>query len=239
MALMEVRDLEKTYQDEDVATRVLKCITLDISECEFLAIMGPSGSGKSTLLHILGFLDRYSEGTYFFEGKEMSEYSETELAHTRNKKMGFVFQSFNLLSRTPLIENVKLPLLYSHVPESHWRKMAMDAIEAVGLEHRLNHHPAPLSGGEKQRAAIARALVLKPDVIFADEPTGNLDSRSGQLVMETLQHLNEAHGHTIVLITHETYTAEHAHRIIHIKDGTVDKEETVRRRHRATEHFEK
>lgn len=239
MAIIEANSLRKVYLSEGVETVALDDVSLSVEPGEFVAIMGPSGSGKSTLLHILGFLDRYSEGTYFFEGKEMSEYSETELAHTRNKKMGFVFQSFNLLSRTPLIENVKLPLLYSHVPESHWRKMAMDAIEAVGLEHRLNHHPAQLSGGEKQRAAIARALVLKPDVIFADEPTGNLDSRSGQLVMETLQHLNEAHGHTIVLITHETYTAEHAHRIIHIKDGTVDKEEIVRRRHRATEHFEK
>ncbi len=239
MPLIDARSLHKAYISGDVETVALQDISLAIDTGEFVAIMGPSGSGKSTLLHILGFLDRYTSGTYHFDNKEMSEYSEDELAQIRNHKMGFVFQSFNLLSRTSVIENVKLPLLYSNIPESDWEKRAMDALDRVGLTHRLHHVPSQLSGGEKQRAAIARALVNNPQVIFADEPTGNLDSRSGQMVMETLQALNEDEGHTIVLITHETYTAEHARRIIHVKDGMIEKEELVKTRHRARESFQK
>jgi putative ABC transport system ATP-binding protein len=196
--------------------------------------MGPSGSGKSTLLHILGFLDRFTSGKYYFNGKESSSYSEEDMAHIRNSQMGFVFQSFNLLARTSVLENVKLPLLYSSIPESEWHGRAAAAIETVGLSHRLQHHPGQLSGGEKQRTAIARALVTDPEIIFADEPTGNLDSRSGQMVMETLQNLNEAKGHTIVLITHETETAEHAERIVRVRDGSIESDRKVPKRLKAT-----
>ena len=239
MAIIEARSLRKVYDAEGAQTVAVDDVSLKVNAGEFVAIMGPSGSGKSTLLHILGFLDRYTSGTYIFDGKEMSDHTEDELAHIRNHKMGFVFQSFNLLSRTSVLDNVKLPLLYSSVPESKWDKLAKDAIETVGLSHRLAHYSAQLSGGEKQRVAIARALVLSPQVIFADEPTGNLDSKSGQIVMRTIQKLNEEQGHTIILITHETHTAEHAERILHITDGRIDKDEKVVRRRKASDEFEK
>ncbi|RJP45756.1 ABC transporter ATP-binding protein [Candidatus Parcubacteria bacterium] len=239
MALIEVRSLRKIYAGDDVQTVALEDVSFTIERGEFVAIMGPSGSGKSTLLHILGFLDAYTSGAYVFDGKEMSDYGEEEMAHLRNREMGFVFQSFNLLSRTPVIDNVKLPLLYSSTPESNWEKLAQEAISAVGLEHRSHHQPSQLSGGEKQRAAIARALVTKPKIIFADEPTGNLDSKSGQMVMETIQYLNEKLGHTVILITHETYTAEHAKRIIRVRDGRIESDQAVRDRHRAKEQFAK
>ena len=238
MALIEVSHLEKTYEDEGVSTPAVRDISFDVQKGEFVAIMGPSGSGKSTLLHILGFLDKQSGGTYRFDGKTMEDYLPAELALVRNAKMGFVFQTFNLLSRTSVLDNVKLPLLYSGIKESHWDAMAKKAIEAVGLTHRLEHESAKLSGGEKQRVAMARALVLDPQIIFADEPTGNLDSKSGQMVMQTIQRLNEEHGHTIILITHETYTAEHAQRIIHILDGRIDSDRKVDNRRRSGE-FEK
>jgi len=230
MALLKAENLKKIYED---GTRALDGASLEVSGGEFVAIMGPSGSGKSTLLHILGFLDRPTSGKYRFEEKEMDEHSDEELAHVRNKKMGFVFQSFNLLSRTSVLENVKLPLQYSGRKEEDWDGLALKAIESVGLGHRAEHEPAQLSGGEKQRVAIARALVNEPQVIFADEPTGNLDSKSGQAVMEILQKLNEERGHTILLITHETYTAEHAERIIAIKDGTIESDRKVAARLRA------
>ncbi len=199
--------------------------------------MGPSGSGKSTLLHILGFLDRHTKGKYTFDGKSWDDFSQAELAHLRNRKMGFVFQAFNLLPRTSVLDNVKLPLLYSGEPESVWDDHAKAAIESVGLTHRIDHHTNQLSGGEKQRAAIARALVNTPDVIFADEPTGNLDSKSGKNIMEILQELNEVKGHTVILVTHETYTAEHAGRIIRFLDGEIESDRTVRHRHKAKEKF--
>ena len=233
MALIEVSNLEKTYFDEGVETHALCGVTFNIKEGEFVAIMGPSGSGKSTLLHVLGFLDRHTGGEYRFDGKAMDDYSDTELAHARNKKMGFIFQAFNLLPRTSVLENVKLPLLYSGIEQKSWDKLAKNALEAVGLSHRLDYEPAQLSGGEKQRVAIARALVNNPMVIFADEPTGNLDSKSGLLVMEILQKLSEEQGHTVILITHETYTAEHAQRIIRVKDGMIEKEEIVNHRLKA------
>lgn len=239
MELIEAKSLRKVYTADSVETVALDGISLSVRKGEFVAIMGPSGSGKSTLLHILGFLDKYTSGKYFFDGKEMSDYSDEEIAKVRNCKMGFVFQSFNLLPRMSVLENVKLPLLYSNVPESEWNKLAIRAIETVGLAHRLDYSPSQLSGGEKQRTAIARALVLSPQVIFADEPTGNLDSKSGQMVMETIQELNEKYGHTIVLITHETYTAEHANRIIRLLDGKIYKEEKVENRRQAKDHFEK
>ncbi len=230
MSIIEVKDISKIYKDDGVETPAVRGVSFKIEEGEFVAIMGPSGSGKSTLLHILGFLDRQTSGVYLFEGKTIDDYSDEELAHIRNKKMGFVFQNFNLLPRVSVLENVKLPLLYSGLPEKEWDQKAKDALASVGLSHRLNHEPAQLSGGEKQRVAIARALVNNPKIIFADEPTGNLDSKSGKIVMEILQELNEKKGHTIILITHETYTAEHAQRIIHIKDGLIDSDRLVENR---------
>lgn len=230
MPLISVKNLEKVYADDGTSTPALRGISFDIERGSFIAIMGPSGSGKSTLLHILGFLDRQTGGTYHFDGKAIDDYNDQELAHVRNKKMGFVFQTFNLLARSTVLDNVKLPLLYSDIPESQWDELALKSIESVGLSHRLEHDPSQLSGGERQRVAIARALVLDPEVVFADEPTGNLDSKSGQLVMETIQHLNEEHHHTIILITHETYTAEHAERILRIHDGKIASDTAVSRR---------
>jgi len=224
--IIELNNLEMTYYDEAVETRVLKGVSFTIREGEFVSIMGPSGSGKSTLLHILGFLERPTGGVYMFDGKSMQEYTEEELARVRNDKMGFIFQTFNLLPRTSVLENVKLPLLYSGIKESEWDTLAREAIEAVGLGHRIEYEPSQLSGGERQRVAIARALVNKPDVIFADEPTGNLDSKSGGQVMDIIQGLHDK-GHTVILITHETYTAEYADRIIRVLDGTIERDEKV------------
>src|SRR3989344_5570893 len=226
-ALIEVKDLEKTYYNDSVATPALRDVSFTINEGEFVAIMGPSGSGKSTLLHILGFLDEHTAGVYRFDGKTIGDYSKEEIAHVRNKKMGFVFQAFNLLGRTSVLENVKLPLLYSGVKKSLRDELARRAIEPVGLSYRVNHESSQLSGGEKQRVAIARALVNKPNVIFADEPTGNLDSASGQIVMDILERLNEEEGQTIILITHETYTAEHTQRIIRFFDGRIESDAKV------------
>jgi len=232
MPLIEVTDLTKIYKTDEIETPVLNGVSFSVDRGEFVAIMGPSGSGKSTLLHLLGFLDGYTGGSYRFEDKEANTYEGDATAHIRNKKLGFIFQSFNLLAQASVFENVKLPLLYSDVPESEWSMRATDAIDAVGLSHRIDFDVTKLSGGEKQRVAIARALVCKPEVIFADEPTGNLDSKSGGSVMQTLQDLNEKHGHTIILITHETYTAEHARRIIRIKDGLLESDTEVKdRRH--------
>lgn len=222
MALIEVKDLKKIYQDDGVQTKALDGVSFSIEEGEFVAIMGHSGSGKSTLLHILGFLDRHSSGQYLLEGKTIDDYEEEELAHLRNQKIGFVFQSFNLLPRTSVLDNVKLPLAYSSIKEADWDKYAKKALSAVGLSHRLDYETNQISGGEKQRVAIARALVLSPKLIFADEPTGNLDSESGELIMKNIKELNEK-GHTIILITHEKYIASYADRIIYIKDGKIEK----------------
>lgn len=239
MPLIEVKNLKKKYSDGDSATVALHGVSFDIESGEFVAIMGPSGSGKSTLLHILGFLDGQTSGEYLFDGKKMDDYEEAEVANIRNKKMGFVFQAFNLLPRTTVYDNVVLPLVYSDVPENKWEAIVTNAIRAVGLEHRGNHESSELSGGEKQRVAIARALVTDPQIIFADEPTGNLDSKSGQGIMEILQDLNEKDGRTIVLITHETYTAENAERILHMKDGEIEKDEKVAHRKHARAGFRK
>lgn len=238
MALLEVHNIKKIYHDGDIETPALRGVSFDIEKGEFVAIMGPSGSGKSTLLHILGFLDTATSGTYRFDGKTMDDYSKDEIAHVRNKKMGFVFQAYNLLPRTSVFENVKLPLIYSDVKKSLWNEKTQKAIEAVGLGHRAHHEPSQLSGGEKQRVAIARALVNDPQIIFADEPTGNLDSKSGQLIMEAIQKLN-AQGHTVILITHETYTAQHAQRIIHVLDGKIASDSRVNHRLVAHDGFKK
>ncbi len=229
MNLIEVKSLEKIYGEDETETRALCGVSFNIESGEFVAVMGPSGSGKSTLLHILGFLDRQSKGEYFFDNKELGQYSDDEVAKVRNKKMGFVFQSFNLLPKTSVLENVKLPLLYSGIKESLWNALAQKAVEQVGLSHRTNYLTSQLSGGEKQRVAIARALVNNPQVIFADEPTGYLDSKSGSSVMEIIEALNNQ-GHTIILITHETYTAEYAQRIITLKDGLIESDRRVEQR---------
>lgn len=226
MVLIEVENVEKIYQGDNIETPALRGVSFSIKAGEFVAVMGPSGSGKSTLLHILGFLDRPTEGQYLFDEKLMNRFSGDELAKIRNKKMGFVFQSFNLLRRTTVLDNVRLPLLYSGAKESVQKEMAEKAIKAVGLSHRINYDIAKLSGGEQQRVAIARAIVNQPTVIFADEPTGNLDSKSGQVIMEILQELNNR-GNTVLLVTHETYTAEYAQRIIKMKDGKIETDEKV------------
>ncbi|MFA6463719.1 MAG: ABC transporter ATP-binding protein [Candidatus Paceibacterota bacterium] len=237
MNIIEVKDLKKSYYDSEEPTHALCGVTFSIRKGEFVAIMGPSGSGKSTLLHLLGLLDIATSGEYIFDGKKISSYSGDELALLRNKKVGFVFQAFNLLARTSVLENVKLPLSYSDVPESEWDKKARAAVIAVGLGERMSHQPSELSGGEKQRVAIARALVNDPDVIFADEPTGNLDSKSGKNVMSIIQRLNEEEGKTIILITHETSTAEHAERIIRLVDGVISTDEKVKKRLSVNDEF--
>jgi putative ABC transport system ATP-binding protein len=241
--LIQVRNLHKIYDSEGVKTHVIKGVSFEIGRGEFVAIMGPSGSGKSTLMHILGLLDRATSGDYLLEGRDVTKLDDDELARLRNEKIGFVFQAFNLLPRTTVLENVKLPLTYSKKsPQPPFTKggnkkttyfskggegdfmdkKAKEVLESVGLGHRLNHFTNQISGGEKQRVAIARALINNPAVIFADEPTGNLDSKAGEQVMEIFKKLNEA-GHTIILVTHEDDIAEYAGRVIKVMDGEITK----------------
>jgi putative ABC transport system ATP-binding protein len=224
--MIEVNDLKKEYTEEETPTRALRGVTFSIDKGEFVSIMGPSGSGKSTLLHILSFLDRPTGGSYKFQGKSIDEMTDHELAHVRNKDMGFVFQSFNLLSRLTVYDNVEIPLLYSNIPPKKRSTLVEEAVRSVGLEEKLHTEAGKLSGGQKQRVAIARALVTDPNIIFADEPTGNLDSQSGLQVMEILEMLNDK-GRTVILVTHETQTAEFANRIIRIKDGMVESDKTI------------
>ncbi len=226
--LIKIKDLRKDFVSGDLITKVLHGLSFNIEEGEFVSIMGPSGSGKSTLMHILGLLDRLSSGLYEFQGQDVSKLNDDQLAAFRNKKIGFVFQSFNLLSKTSVLDNVILPLTYSS-DKKNMAKRAKEVLDSVGLGHRLNYYTNQISGGEKQRVAIARALVNNPSVIFADEPTGNLDSKSGIQIMEILQKLNDQ-GNTIILVTHETYTAEHAKRIIKVKDGLIVQDELVKNR---------
>lgn len=223
--LIKLENLKKKFFSGEVVTEVLHGLSFNIEKGEFVAIMGPSGSGKSTLMHILGFLDKATSGIYEFEDKNVVHLDDDELAKLRNEKVGFVFQAFNLLPRTTVLDNVKLPLTYSDKKIDIDEK-ATKVLESVGLGHRLNYFTNQISGGEKQRVAIARALVNDPAIIFADEPTGNLDSKSGVQIMEILQKLNDQ-GNTIILVTHETYTSEHAKRIIQIKDGTITSDKPV------------
>jgi len=223
--LIELKNIVKNYVNGDVVTKVLRGINLSVDEGEFVAIMGPSGSGKSTLMHTIGFLDRPTTGTYLFDGENTESFTDDELARIRNKRIGFVFQSFNLLPRTSVLDNVMLPLLYSGDKNSYENR-AKIALEAVGLGERLHFMSNQISGGQKQRVAIARALVCDPKVIFADEPTGNLDTKSGATVMHILEKLNKE-GRTIILVTHDKQVALHANRIVTISDGEIIEDRLV------------
>lgn len=236
--MIEVKDLKKDYTDEGEITSALRGVSFIINKGDFVSIMGPSGSGKSTLVQILSFLDRPTGGTYTFLDRETEGLSDVELAHIRNKSIGFVFQSFNLLTRLTVYENVEIPLIYSDVPVADRKKLIEDAVRSVGLEEKLYVETAKLSGGQKQRIAIARALVNDPDIIFADEPTGNLDSVSGAQVMSILDGLNR-NGRTVILVTHETNTAEFADRIIRLRDGVLESDTPVKNPHRSREQFAK
>ena len=233
--VIKLTDLKKDYVNDGAVTSVLHGITFTIPKGQFVAIMGPSGSGKSTLMHIMGFLDTLTTGKYEFSGRDVSTLNEDELADMRGSQVGFIFQAFNLLPKTSVLDNVMLPLLYSKVPVSERKKLALKAIESVGLSHRIENLSNQLSGGERQRVAIARALIRDPAIIFADEPTGNLDSKSGTQVMQLLQRLNTELGHTIILVTHETYTSEHAERILRIRDGLIQSDEKVKNRRMASD----
>lgn len=219
--LIQIKDLIKIYPLGEVEVQALRGVSLSIEKREFVAIMGASGSGKSTLMNILGFLDRPTSGQYLLDGIEGGHLSRDELAEIRNQKIGFVFQGFNLLSRTSAIENVQLPLVYAHLPARKRKEMAEKALSSVGLKGRERHHPSQLSGGEQQRVAIARALVNQPSILLADEPTGNLDSKTSGEVMAIFQRLNREMGITIVMITHEQDIAAYGKRKILFKDGRV------------------
>ncbi len=220
--MISCRNIRKTYHNEGGDTEVLKGVSFDIADGEFVSIMGPSGSGKSTLMHILGALDSPTGGQYLLDGKDMSALADDELARIRRDKIGFVFQSFNLLPRTSVIRNVTLPLIYQEIPAEERQIRVEKALLAVGLDkERWTHQSNQLSGGQMQRVAIARALVNDPSLILADEPTGNLDTKTGEYVLETFEKLNREHGHTIVLITHEAEVAAHADRTLLIRDGLL------------------
>jgi len=220
MVLIETENLQKIYENDGVKTPALRGADLKIKEGEFVSIIGPSGSGKSTLMQILGCLDRPSGGKYFFEGKELNLYTDDELAKIRNEKIGFIFQAFNLLPRLSVLENIALPLVYKGISPKKRIDRAKEVIELVGLKDRTHYLASQLSGGQKQRVAIARALVNDPKIIFADEPTGNLDSKSGGAILQFLQELNNK-GRTIVVVTHEAYVAEAGTRTLHIIDGNI------------------
>jgi ABC-type lipoprotein export system ATPase subunit len=223
MEFIELRDIYKTYHLGEIDVPVLKGVSLEIPRGDFVALMGVSGSGKSTLMNILGCLDRPSAGQYWLDGQEVSQLSADERATVRNKKIGFVFQSFNLLPRTSTLENVIMPLSYTAAHLSDWeaRQRAERLLDRVGLGDRLDHHPSQLSGGQQQRVAIARALINSPPLLFADEPTGNLDSKTSDEILLMFQKLNREEGITIILVTHEAEVAAHARRIIHIRDGLI------------------
>jgi putative ABC transport system ATP-binding protein len=226
-SLIEVRDLVKVYPLGEVEVQALRGVSLTVKQGEFLAIMGASGSGKSTLMNILGFLDRPTSGQYLLEGIDGERLSKDELAGIRNRKIGFVFQGFNLLSRTSAIENVELPLIYAKMPTRRREERALEALSQVGLKGRGHHRPNQLSGGEQQRVAIARALVNEPSILLADEPTGNLDSRTSSEVMEIFERLNRETGITIIMITHEPDIAAFALRNILFKDGSITDDRKV------------
>lgn len=222
--LIEVTNLKKTYQLGDIEVPAVRGIDMSIEKNEYLAIMGPSGSGKSTLMNIIGCLDVPTEGSYILDSKDVSKLNDDELAEIRNRKIGFVFQTFNLLPRADALHNVELPLIYSGLPRAKRKEMAEAALDKVGLGDRMHHKPNELSGGERQRVAIARALVNNPAIILADEPTGNLDSNTGEEIMEIFEQIH-AGGNTIILITHEEYIANHSNRVVRLLDGLIQSDE--------------
>jgi len=237
--LIKLENITKDYIDEELVTPALRGVSFDIKQGGFIAVMGSSGSGKSTLMHIIGFLDRATAGEYFFDNEDISEFDDDKLAQIRNQKVGFIFQSYNLLARTSVLDNVLLPTIYTpDIDTKKAEEKARQLLDKVGLSHRINHRPNQLSGGEQQRVAIVRALINQPRLILADEPTGNLDSKSGQEVMEVLQDLNEE-GHTILMVTHEKYVAECAQRIIILKDGQIISDQRVANQHTAKNGLEK
>jgi putative ABC transport system ATP-binding protein len=235
--VIAIRNLVKTYVVGEVEVKALRGVTLDVARGEFLSVTGPSGSGKSTLMHILGCLDRPTSGQYILDGQDVSKMSKDQLAEVRNKKIGFVFQGFNLLSRTTALDNVELPLLYrgGKMRASERHKLAIEALTAVGLGKRADHHPNQLSGGQQQRVAIARALITSPSILLADEPTGNLDTRTSIEVMGIFQRLNIERGITVLLITHEHDIAEYGSRIISCRDGQIVSDSRVATRRSAQE----
>ncbi len=222
--MLEIKKIKKIYQMGKVKVEALRGVSFYINKGEFVAIMGPSGSGKSTLMHIIGCLDQPTEGSFIIGGKDVSKLNDDRLAEIRNKRIGFVFQQFNLLSRTSILHNVEIPLIYAGLKSKQRRNLAMQALESVGLGDRVKHKPNEISGGEKQRAAIARALVNDPLIILADEPTGNLDTKTGEEIMKIFYKLHQQ-GHTVIMVTHEAEVARHARRIIHLRDGLIEKDE--------------
>jgi putative ABC transport system ATP-binding protein len=222
--MLEIKKVKKIYQMGKVKVEALRGVSFYIDKGEFIAIMGPSGSGKSTLMHIIGCLDQPSEGSFVIRGKDVSKLNDDRLAEIRNKSIGFVFQQYNLLSRTSILHNVEIPLIYAGLKSKQRRKLAMQALESVGLGDRVKHKPNEISGGEKQRAAIARALVNDPLIILADEPTGNLDTKTGEEIMKIFYKLHQQ-GNTVIMVTHEAEVARHARRIIHLRDGLIEKDE--------------
>lgn len=227
--IITIEHIAKIYQVGSEEVRALRDVSLTINANEYVAIMGPSGSGKSTLMNMLGCLDTPTKGLYNFKGKNVSAMDDNELAQIRNEEIGFVFQTFNLLPRSNALHNVELPLIYSGVPSYERKERAIEALESVGLGDRVHHKPNELSGGQRQRVAVARALVTKPSIILADEPTGNLDSKTGEDIMKLFNLLHEK-GNTIILVTHEEYIAEHAARVIRLKDGLVEQDAPIENR---------
>lgn len=225
--LIQLENVKKIYKVGETQVNALRDLSYNINEGDFLAIMGPSGSGKSTLMNIIGCLDKPTEGKYFLEGEEVSTFDKNKLARIRNKKIGFVFQTFNLLARTTAIENTELPLLYSSMSKKKMRELASKSLSIVGLEGREFHRTNQLSGGEQQRVAIARALVNNPSLILADEPTGNLDTITGKEIMDIFKRLNKEKNITIILVTHEAELAQIARRRMHLRDGQIIKEENI------------
>ena len=224
--LIEMNNVSRTYVLGEVKVPALRAINLNIEDNEYVAIMGPSGSGKSTLMNIMGCLDSPTTGSYCLSRKDVGSLNDNQLSDVRNTKIGFVFQTFNLLPRSTTMHNVELPLIYSGIPSFKRKQLAMDVLKQVGLNDRMMHKPNELSGGERQRVAIARALVSKPSLILADEPTGNLDSRTGEEIIGIMQRLHEQ-GNTIIIVTHEEYIAEHTKRIIRLRDGVIESDEKI------------
>ncbi|MDZ7773641.1 MAG: ABC transporter ATP-binding protein [Balneolaceae bacterium] len=225
-AMIQVRDLERFYMMGNTEVRALDGVSFDVMENEYIAIMGPSGSGKSTLMNLIGCLDTATSGTYILNGQDVSSLEDAELAEVRNREIGFIFQTFNLLPRTDCMANVELPLIYSGVSSSERKERAAETLRKVGLGDRLDHKPNELSGGQRQRVAIARALVNNPSIILADEPTGNLDSKTGEEIMKLLEELYRL-GNTILLVTHEDEISKHARRIIRLRDGVIESDEPI------------